>query len=114
MVRRTMAYILIALLSIGAFPAAASEPTIAEQVARLKVDRKVRVKLKTGEILKGRMASVAPDQFTVNLTDHASAQIVRFDDAQSVKPDGLSAKYKWIIVGAVVWVAIGIISKATI
>lgn len=114
MPRRTLTCVLIAVLLVGAAPASASEPTITEQAARLKVHAKIKVKLKDGEILRGRMVSVASDQFTVNLTNDTTAHVVRFDDAQSVKPDGLRTKYKWIIAGGIVWVAIGIISKATL
>jgi len=58
-------------------------------VARIKSERKIKVKLKTDEIVKGRIGNVAADQFSVK-TDRGERQI-RFVEVESVKPDGCQA-----------------------
>ena len=102
----------IALLMIGSLPASAANLTAAEQVARLKVGRKIEVELTSGEILKGRMGSATADQFTLEPRGKAqgTAREVRFNDARSVKADGLTKGEKWAIFG-VIWVAVGIVGK---
>jgi hypothetical protein len=115
MLRTTASCILITLLGIGTIPAPAAEPTVAEQVAKLKVGRKVRVELNSGETLKGRMDSATADQFTLEPrnTAQGTVRVVRFSEARSVRPDGLTAGEKWAIFG-VIWVAVGIVAKLTI
>jgi hypothetical protein len=115
MLRATASCILITLLVSGAIPAPAAEPTVAEQVAKLKVGRKIKVELNGGETLKGRMGSATADQFALEPrnTAQGTARVVRFNEARSVKPDGLTAGEKWAIFGAI-WVAVGIVAKLTI
>jgi len=96
---------------MGANPALAAGPTVAEQVAKLKLGRKIKVELNSGEILKGWMGSATADQFALEPRSKASAQgaarVIRFNEARSVKTDGLTTGQKWAIFG-VVWLAIGI------
>ena len=110
MFRTTATCALIALLVIRVFPASAAELTVAEEVAKLKVGRKIKVELTSGETLKGRMGSVTADQFVLEprSTAQATARVVRSNEARSVKSDGLTARQKWAIVG-VVWIAVGIV-----
>jgi hypothetical protein len=112
--RTTLTCILIAALITGAVPAAAAGPAVAEQIAKLKAGRRVTVALKSGETLKGRLGAVAADQFTLEPANPAYgvARMVRFDEARSVKPDGLTMGAKVAIVVAIVF-AIGIIGKFT-
>jgi hypothetical protein len=112
MFRTIVNCVLIALLLIGAIPASAAELTVAEQVARLKVGRKIKVELTSGERLKGRLGSATADQFTLEPGSAAkgTARAVRFNEARSVEPDGLTTGEKWAIFG-VVWVAVGICAK---
>ena len=113
MFRTTVSCLLIALLLItGAIPASAAELTVAEQVAKLKVGRKIKVELTCGETLKGRLGSATADQFTLEPRSAAkgTARAVRFNEARSVEPDGLTTGEKWAIFG-VVWVAAGICAK---
>lgn len=114
MFRTTVNCVLIALLVIGAIPASAAELTVAKQVAKLKVGRKIKVELTSGETLKGRMGSAAADQFALEPRSAAkgTARVVRFNEARSVKPDGLTKGEKWAIFG-VIWVAVGICAKLT-
>src|SRR5262245_33405366 len=108
---RIVAWCLILGILLGDSPSASAKSTVAEQVARIESGRKITVKLKTDEIVKGRMGNVAPDQFSVK-TDHSERQI-RFVEVESVKPDGLTRGEKWLIFG-VVWISIGIVSKLAI
>jgi hypothetical protein len=110
MPRRTIGYILIALLLVGALPASASGPTVAEQVAGLKTGRKIKVKLRSGEILKGRMGAATTDQFSLESRGSAQgvARSISFSEAESVKADGLTTGEKWLIFG-VIWVVVGIV-----
>jgi len=114
MLRTTVSFILSALIVVGALPASAARLTVAEQVAKLKVGQKIKVELRTGETLKGRMGSTNGDQFTLEpqSTARGTARVVRFAEAREVKPDGLTTGEKWAIFG-VVWVAVAIIAKAT-
>ena len=107
---RTTGGMLIMLLTLGAIPALAAELTVVEQVAKLKLGRKIKVKLNSGETMKGRMGSATADQFVLEPRSkaHGTARVVRFNEALSVKPDGLTAGQKWAIVG-VVWIAVGIV-----
>jgi hypothetical protein len=109
MLRRTICCILITLLSIGTLTAS---DTVAQQVSKTKVGRKVKVKLISGEILKGRMGPSTSEQFTLESRSTApgTTRTVQFVEAQSVKPDGLTTGAKWTIAG-VVWVALAIIGK---
>ena len=104
-----MGCFLIALLTVGALPASASGPTVAEQVSTLKTGRKIKVKLNSGETLKGRMGAATADQFSLENSDRAqgTARVIHFSEAQSVKSDGLTTGEKWLIFG-VIWVAVGI------
>jgi hypothetical protein len=112
MLRPAVNCVLIALLVIGSVPASAAELTVTEQVAGLAVGRKIKVELTSGESLKGRMGSAAADQFTLEPrgTAQGTARVIRFDEARSVKPDGLTKGEKWAIFGAI-WVAVGICAK---
>src|ERR1035441_8537132 len=85
MLRATASCILITLLVSGAIPAPAAEPTVAEQVAKLKVGRKIKVELNGGETLKGRMGSATADQFALEPrnTAQGTARVVRFNEAQT-------------------------------
>lgn len=112
MFRTTVGWVLIALQLIAALPASGAELTVAEQVARLKVGQKIKVELTSGETLKGRMGPTAADRLTLEprSTSKGTAREVRFNDARSVKPDGLTKGEKWVIFGAI-WVAVGICAK---
>lgn len=114
MFRKTVNCNLIALLVIGAIPVSAAELTVAEQVAKLKVGRKIKVELTSGETLKGRMGSATADQFALEPRNSAqgTARAVRFNEVRSVKPDGLTKGEKWAIFG-VIWVVVGIVAKLT-
>lgn len=115
MLRTTVTCFQIALLVIGVMPALAAERTVAEQIAKLKLGRKIKVELNSGETLKGRMGSAAADQFALEprSTAQGTARVVRFNEARSVKPDGLTAGQKWAIFG-VIWVAVAIVGKLTV
>ena len=112
MFRMTVTSCLIALLMIGSIPASAADLTAAEQVAKLKAGRKIKVELTSGETLNGRMGSSTSDQFTLEprSTAKGTARTVRFSEARSVKPDGMSKGEKWAIFG-VIWIAVGIVGK---
>ena len=114
MLRTLTGYILITLLAGGVIPAS-PQPTVAEQVARLKAGQKIKVELISGEILKGRMDSVTADQFTMELNGKppGPARVIRFDEVRTAKRDGLTAGKKWAIFG-VIWIAIGIVAKLTV
>jgi hypothetical protein len=100
---------LITLLTIGAIPALAAELTVAEQVAKLKPGRKIKVELNGGETLKGRMGSATGDQFTLEPRSTAlgTARTIRFSEARSVTRDGMTKGEKWTIFG-LVWIAVSI------
>jgi hypothetical protein len=85
---RIVAWCLILGILLVDSPSVSAKSTIAEQVARIKSERKIKVKLKTDEIVKGRIGNVAADQFSVK-TDRGERQI-RFVEVESVKPDGLT------------------------
>jgi len=114
MIRASIACILIALLTVGAVSASAADLTIVQQATKLKTGRKIKVALKSGESLKGRMGLVMADQFTVESGGMApvAVRVVRFDEARSVKPDGLTKGEKWAIFG-VIWVVAGVVGKLT-
>lgn len=113
MLRMTVTCFLITLLLLGAGPAPAAERTVAEQVTKLKVGRKIKVELTSGETVKGRMGSTTPDQLTLEPgSSQGTARVVRFTEARSVKADGLTKGAKWAIFG-VIWVAVGIVAKLT-
>ena len=115
MLRAITGCILTTLLVLGVLPAPAADLTVAEQVAKLKVGRKVKVELNSGETLKGRMDSATAGQFTLAPRSKAqvTARVVQFNETRSVKPDGLTAGEKWAIFG-VIWVAVGIVAKLTV
>ena len=115
MLRGATSCALIALLVHGTIPAAAAELTVAEQVAKLNVGRKIKVKLNGGETLKGRMGSSTAGQFTLEPRNvsRGTVRVVRFNEALSVKPDGLTSGQKWAIFG-VIWVAVAIVAKLTV
>ena len=115
MLRTALSCNLIALLLIGAIPGSARERTVAEEVAKLKAGRKIKVELNSGETLKGRMGSTTTDQFTLEPRNakKGTARVVRFDEARSAKPDGLTTGEKWAIFGAI-WIAVAIIGKLTV
>lgn len=100
---------LITVLTIGATPALAAEVTVAEQVAKLKLGRKIKVELNSGETLKGRMGSATVAQFTLEPRSaaHGTARTIRFNEARSVRRDGMTNGEKWIIVG-LVWIAVSV------
>ncbi len=114
MPRTTLALVLIMLMTVGALPATPAELTIAEQVAKVKVGRKIKVKLNTGETIRGQMGASSADQFVVESPGavQGNARTIQFTEVQSVKPDGLSRGEKWAIFG-VVWVVVGIVGKLT-
>jgi hypothetical protein len=103
------------LLAIFVAPASASDLTIAEQVAKLKIGGKVKVKLSGGDTLIGRMGAATADQFNLEPPNagQGTVRVVRFTEAQSVKRDGLSRGKKWVIGVAVVWIALAIASSRT-
>jgi hypothetical protein len=110
LLRTALNCVLITILAIGAISASAAELTVAEQVGKLKVGRKIKVELNSGETLQGRMGSATADQFALESRSKAqgTARVVRFNEARSVKPDGLTAGQKWAIFG-VVWIAVSIV-----
>jgi hypothetical protein len=114
MPRAAITCILITLLAGGVI-SAAPQLTVAEQVASLKAGQKIKVELISGEILKGRMDSATSDQLTMQPSGKppGSARVIRFDEVQSARRDGLSAGRKWAIFG-VIWVAVGIVAKLTV
>jgi hypothetical protein len=109
MLRSTMTCILIALTLLKPVPSSAAEKTVAEQVAKLTLGRKIKVTLNSGETLKGRMGSVTADRFSLEPRNAAQGapRVVPFTEAQSVKPDGTRTSTKWII-GVAIWGAIAI------
>ena len=100
---------LITVLALGANPGLAAEPTVVEQVAKLKRGRKIKVELNSGETLKGRMGSATVDQFTLEpgSTAHGTARPIRFSEVRSVRRDGMTTGEKWAVFG-LVWIAISI------
>ncbi len=114
MPRATTTCIMIVLL-VGATPAPAADLTMAQQVAKFKAGRKIKVELNSGETLKGRMGAATAEQFTLEPRNasQGTSRVVQFSEARSAKPDGLSAADKWIIFG-VIWVAVGIVAKLTV
>src|SRR5262245_21485916 len=100
---------LIAVLAIGAMPAAAAPSGVREQIAKFKHGRKIKVELFSGSILKGRLGTVGPDQFTLEAANglSSSESKIRFDEVRSVKPDGLTRTDKWVIFG-VIFTGLGI------
>jgi hypothetical protein len=115
MLRTIVNCILITQLVIATIPASAAELTVAEQVAKLKTGRKIKVELNSGETLKGRMGPATSDQFDLepHSTAQGTARVVRFNEVRFVKPDGLTAGQKWAIFG-VIWVAVAIVAKLTV
>jgi hypothetical protein len=116
MFRVTAGFVLISLLAIGDVPVLVAQRTVTEQVAKLKVGRRVKVKLNTGEVLKGRMGSTVGDQFTLEPVGktQGTARVVQFNEAESVRPDGLTAGKKWLIFGVAAWIGAGIVAKLTV
>ncbi len=108
MVRTIVGCMAIAVLTLGVQPASAAEPTVAEQVARLKPGQKIRVELTSGETLKGRMGSATADQFALEPRSPGVNRTIRFVAARSVKRDGMSTGEKWAIFG-VAWIALSIV-----
>ena len=100
---------LIMVLALGAIPAWAAEPTVAEQVAKLKPGRKIKVELNSGEILRGRMGAATIDQFTLEprSTAQGTARTIRFTEVRSARRDGLSTGEKWAVAG-LVWIALSV------
>jgi hypothetical protein len=111
MLRTMAAYMLIALLTVGAVSAA--DPTVAERVAKTRFASKVKVELNSGELLKGRMGRARANEFTLVEKGQTAAtgRVILFSDIKSIKHDGLTRGQKWIIVG-VVWVVVGIVGGA--
>jgi DNA transposition AAA+ family ATPase len=116
MLHMTLGCALVALVLTGPIPAQAKDLTVAEQVATLSTGQKVKVEMNSGETLKGRMGLAAANQFTLQLRNAAqgTSRMIRFDEARSVKPDGLSGLAKSAIIFGSIWVAIGIVAKLTI
>jgi hypothetical protein len=114
MPRAPLAFLLIMLMTLGAVPATSAELTVAEQVAKVKVGRKIKVKLNNGDTIRGQMGAASADQFMLEspATAPGNARTVLFTEVQSVKPDGLTRGEKWAIFG-VVWVVVGIVGKLT-
>lgn len=107
MTRGLVCCILISLLSVAAAAAAPPGPSVSEQVGRIKVGRKIKVKLQRGASLRGRMGAATADGFTLNPGDAkaAPAREIRFSEAQSVKPDGMTTGQKWAVAGGV-WIVL--------
>jgi hypothetical protein len=111
MLRTTIACLLIAVLAIEAISAAAAQSAVREQIAKFKHGRKIKVELNSGSILKGRLGTLEPDQFTLEANGlTASEAEIRFDEVRSVKPDGLTRAEKWTIFG-VIWIGLGIVNS---
>ncbi len=94
---------LIVALTLGSIPAHAKPRPVEEQVASLGAGEKIRVLLTNGEIVRGRLGAVAPDQFTLEPPNvsKGTPRVVKFSDARSVKQDrGMSKGVKiGLIVG---------------
>jgi len=84
-------------------------------VAHLKPGQNIKVELSSGELLKGRLDSATTDQFTMEERGAApgTARVIQFDQARSVKRDGLTRGAKWAIFG-LAWVVVGIVGKLTV
>jgi hypothetical protein len=113
MFRTTVTGILIVLTLTGAIPASAAERTVSEQVAKLKIGRKIKVKLTGGDTLKGRMGTATAEQFSLQPRDagKGAARVFQFTEVQSVTPDGMSTARKWIIGVAIGWISLAIIGS---
>jgi hypothetical protein len=105
----------IILLVMGTAPCSGADLTVSKQVAKLKDGRKIKVKLNSGEILKGRLGSVSTDRFSLEPSSksHGTARVIPFDEAQSVKPDGLKTWQKSVIIVGIIWVALSIAGSRT-
>ncbi len=105
--------ILIALLVLGTMPLQAAGQTVAQQVAKLSMGREIKVELTNGETVKGRMGSATATQFSLESRNagQGAARAIRFEEARSVKADGLTAKRKWGIFAGI-WLALGVVSLA--
>lgn len=115
MIRASISCIPITPLLVGSpISASAADLTVAEQAAKLKASRKIKVELISGEVLKGRMGLVTADRFTLESGGAVPmvVRVVRYDEARSVKPDGLTRGEKWAIFG-IVWVVAGVVGKLT-
>ena len=66
--------------------------TPAEQVQKIKPDKKIEVRLTTGQTLKGKLVRVTPQGFELRLVEagRESVQSVAFQDVESVKKRGWS------------------------
>jgi len=104
---------LITVLLFGAVPAAAADLTVAQQVAKLKLGRKIKVELNNSETVKGRMGSATADQFILepDSAAHGAARTIRFVDARSVKSDGMTTSGKWIMWVIIVFAGLGIVGS---
>lgn len=107
---KALGVILIAVLAIAAIPASAADRTVAEELARMKFGRKIKMELNTGEILKGRMGAATAEQFNLepNKPGQATTRAIRFDEVRSVSA-GLSGKQKWALgvgIGVGGWLAL--------
>ena len=104
---------LITVLIFGGVPAAAADLTVAQQVATLKLGRKIKVELNNSETVKGRMGSATADQFILEPDNaaHGAARTIQFVDARSVKSDGMTTSGKWIMWVIIVFAGLGIVGS---
>jgi hypothetical protein len=97
---------LIVALTLGSIPAQAKQRPVEEQIANLGAGEKIRVLLANGEIVKGRLGAVAPDQFTLEPRDvsKGTAHVVKFSEVRSVKQEGGMSR------GAKLGITVGLIA----
>jgi len=115
MFRIPVSFILIALLVLSTMPLPAAEQTVAQQVERLSVGRKIKVELKSGEVLKGLRGSATADQVVLEPRKggQGNARTIRFEEARAVKADGMTTGQKWGTFFAI-WIGLGIVTATTV
>ncbi len=112
MFRKIPVLLALAALLLPATPAFAAEVPIAEQVAKLKPGQRIKVELVTGEVLKGKLDTSAPQQFKViPSATPATPREVQFSEVRTIKPDGLSNGVKWVIAGGTAMLVVGLAAR---
>ena len=115
MFRIPVSCVLIATLVLGAISLPAAEQTVAQQVGRLSLGRKIKVEMMSGEVLKGKLGSATTDQFILEprAAGKGSSRPVPFQAARSVKADGMTTGQKWGTFFAI-WIGLGIVTATTV
>jgi hypothetical protein len=83
-----------------------SPDAVKAEVKQIGIGKEVKVRLTGGERVRGHLASIGDDSFSVRTGKHGSERQIRYDQVADVKDPG---PLTWILVGAAIAVIIIVI-----